>query len=96
MDITDDDVTKTLEDMRERAATFAPVEGRPLQNGDYVQTQDQGNPEDEGDPLEAESVMCHIGAEETMAPFNENLRAPTSATTKISTFPTPPTIPIPN
>ena len=28
MDITDDDVTKTLEEMRQRAAAFAPVEGR--------------------------------------------------------------------
>src|SRR5437773_10067298 len=28
MDITDADVTKTLEEMRERAAAFAPVDGR--------------------------------------------------------------------
>ncbi len=36
MDVVDDDVTKTLEDMRERAAAFAPVEGRAVQDGDYV------------------------------------------------------------
>ncbi len=74
MDVTDADVTKTLEDMRERAATFAPVEGRPLQDGDYAQLKLTGTPDDGGEPLEAESVLCHIGAEETMAPFNDNLR----------------------
>jgi len=34
MDITDADVTKTLEEMRERAATFAPIEGRAIEDGD--------------------------------------------------------------
>jgi len=33
-----------------------------------------GTPSDGSEPLQAESVLCHIGAEETMAPFNENLR----------------------
>src|SRR6202171_5738501 len=37
MDITDEDVAKTLEEMRERAATFAPVEGRTIQDGDFAQ-----------------------------------------------------------
>jgi trigger factor len=74
MDITDDDVTKTLEEMRERAAAFAPVEGHPAENGDYVQLKLTGTPEGGGDPIQADSVLCHIGAEETMEPFNENLR----------------------
>ena len=74
MDITDDDVTKTLEEMRERAAAFAPVEGRPAENGDFVQLKLTGTPEGGGDPIQADSVLCHIGAEETMEPFNENLR----------------------
>jgi trigger factor len=74
MDVTDEDVTKTLEDMRERAAAFAPAEGRAVQDGDFVQLKLTGTPEGEGEPLQADSVLCHIGAEETMAPFNENLR----------------------
>src|SRR5580692_1295705 len=74
MDITDDDVTKTLEEMRERASAFAPVEGRPAENGDYVQLKLTGTPEGGGEPIQADSVLCHIGAEETMEPFNENLR----------------------
>jgi trigger factor len=74
MDLSDDDVAKTLEDMRERAAAFAPVEGRAIADGDFAQLKLTGTPEGEGEPLQAESVLCHIGAEETMEPFNEHLR----------------------
>src|SRR5690349_14718484 len=74
MEITDADVDKALEDMREREATFAPVEGRPAENGDFVQLKLLGMPVGGGEPLKADSVLCHIGAEETMEPFNQNLR----------------------
>ena len=74
MEVNDEDVAKTLEEMRERAAAFAPAEGRPVQDGDFVQLKLTGTPEGGGEPLQADSVLCHIGAEETMAPFNENLR----------------------
>jgi trigger factor len=74
LDVTEDDLTKTLEEMRERAAAFAPVEGRPAQDGDFVQLKLLGTPAGGGEPLQADSVLCHIGAEETMEPFNENLR----------------------
>src|SRR5947207_12671897 len=74
MDITDEDITKALEEMRERAAAFAPVEGRAIQDGDFAQVKLLGTPEGGGDPLQADSVLCHIGAEETMEPFNTNLK----------------------
>jgi trigger factor len=74
MEVNDEDVAKTLEEMRERAAAFAPAEGRPVEDGDFVQLKLTGTPEGGGEPLQADSVLCHIGAEETMAPFNENLR----------------------
>ncbi len=74
LEITEEDVTKTLEEMRERAAAFAPVEGRAIQDGDYAQVKLLGTPDGGGDPLQAESVLCHIGAEETMEPFNTNLK----------------------
>ena len=74
LEITEDDITKTLEEMRERAAAFAPVEGRAIQDGDYAQVKLLGTPDGGGEPLQAESVLCHIGAEETMEPFNTNLK----------------------
>jgi trigger factor len=74
MDVTDEDVTKALEETRERAAAFAPVEGRAVENGDFAQLKLVGTPEGGGEPIQADSVLCHVGAEETMAPFNQNLR----------------------
>ena len=74
MGLTDEDVTKALSEMQQRAAAFTPVEGRAVQNDDFVQVKLNGKPEDGGEPLRAESVLCHVGAEETMEPFNENLR----------------------
>ncbi len=74
MTLTDEDVTKALAEFQQRAATFAPVEGRAVQNDDFVQVKLNGTPEGGGEPLQAESVLCHVGAEETMEPFNENLR----------------------
>jgi trigger factor len=74
MAITDEDVTKALAETQQRAAAFAPVEGRSVENDDFVQVKLHGTPEGGGEPLQAESVLCHVGAEETMEPFNENLR----------------------
>jgi trigger factor len=74
MNLTDEDVNKALTEMQQRAAAFTPVEGRAVQNDDFVQVKLNGTPEGGGEPLQAESVLCHVGAEETMEPFNENLR----------------------
>ena len=73
MAITDESVANTLAEMQQRAATFVPVEGRTVQNGDFVQVKLLGTPEGGGEPLKADSVLCEVGAEETMAPFNEHL-----------------------
>jgi trigger factor len=72
--VTDADVEKTLEELRDRAATLAPVEGRPIADGDIARLKLAGTSADGGEPLEADSVDCQVGGEQTMAPFNENLR----------------------
>jgi trigger factor len=71
--IEDTDVDKGLEELRDRAATFVPVEGRAIADGDYAQLKLKGIPVGGGEPLDAESVLCHVGGEETMEPFNQNL-----------------------
>jgi trigger factor len=72
--IGDADVDKALEEMRDRAANFVPVEGRTIADGDYAQLKLKGIAVGGGEPLEADSVLCHVGGEETMDAFNENLR----------------------
>ena len=60
--------------MRERAATYIPVEGRAAKDGDYVLIKLTGTPEGGGEPVQADNILCHIGAEETLESFTENLR----------------------
>jgi trigger factor len=67
-------VDKVVEEMRERAATFVPVEGRAAKDGDFALIKLSGMPEGGGEPVEADNIMCHIGAEETLESFTENLR----------------------
>jgi len=73
--IEDSDVDKALEELRDRNSTFVPVEGRVIADGDYAQLKLKGIPAGGGEPLEADSVLYHVGSEETMEPFNQNLRA---------------------
>jgi trigger factor len=70
--ITDADVEKVLEESRERAATFVPIEGRAIASGDFAQIKLVGTPAG-GEPLNSDDVLCHVGAEETLAAFTENL-----------------------
>jgi trigger factor len=75
LELSDADVEKTLAEMRERAATFVPVEGRPVADGDYAVLKLTGTPVGEGaQPIHAENVLCHIGGEETIEEFNTHLR----------------------
>jgi trigger factor len=81
IEIGDAQVAKTLEEMRERAATFAPVEGRAAKDGDFVLMKLAGTPVG-GDPVQADNILCHLGAEETLESFTENLRGAQPGETK--------------
>lgn len=82
VDVNDAQVDKTIEELRERASTFTPVEGRAIQDGDYAQIKLHGTPHGGGDPVEANNILCHVGAEETLASFSENLRGASVGETK--------------
>jgi len=80
--------------MRERAATFAPVEGRAIEYGDFAQVKLLGTPEGGGDPLQAESVLA-IGAErDDGSRSTPNLKGANAAIIRILTWTIRPTIPI--
>jgi trigger factor len=75
-------VDKAIEEIRDRAATFVPVEGRAAKDGDFVLMKLTGTPVGEGEPVEADNIMCHVGAEETLESFTENLRGANAGETK--------------
>jgi trigger factor len=74
VDVGDAQVDKAIEEMRERTSTFVPVEGRALQDGDYAQIKLHGTPAGGGDPVQADNILCHVGSEETLESFSDNLR----------------------
>ncbi len=48
--VTDEEVEQSLDGVREQHATFTPVEGRPLADGDFAQVSLDGRPtEKDGD-----------------------------------------------
>jgi trigger factor len=82
IEIGDAQVDKALEEMRERAATFVPVEVRAAKDGDYVLMKLKGTPVGGGEPVQADNILCHLGAEETLESFTENLRGANPGETK--------------
>ena len=80
----DEDVEQTLERLRERAATFEVVEDRPAADGDFVTVNYQGHDTNDAvaKPVEAKDATVQLGAEGTVAGFNENLRGAKAGETR--------------
>jgi trigger factor len=78
----DPEVEKAIEEMRERAATFVPVEGRAAADGDSVLIKLKGIPTGGGEPVEADNILVPLAAAETLASFTENLRGASPGETK--------------
>ena len=75
--VTEPEVDDSLNALREQKATFAPIEGRPVAEGEYVQASLDGTPK-EADaatkPVHMDDVLVEIGGKNTMPEFTENLR----------------------
>jgi trigger factor len=75
--VTDQEVEESLKGLQEQKASFNPVEGRPIADGDYAQVALGGTPkhEEEGTkPVHMDDVLVEIGGKNTMPEFTENLR----------------------
>lgn len=76
VNVTDEDVDKTLSQLREQNASYTAVEDRPIQDGDHAQVAFKGTPqgEAEGQPVSMDDVMVEVGGSNTIPEFTENLR----------------------
>jgi trigger factor len=74
--ISDEDVDKALEDLRQSAATYEDVQGRPAQDDDYVMVSYQGQAasDTKGEPIQSRSAVVHLAGKGTVPAFTENLR----------------------
>ena len=84
--VTDEAVEKTLQRLRERAAKFEPVEGRPVADGDTV-VLDIERTDAEGKTDRHEDVTVELGAPANPPGFDAQADRPrTPATTKTFTI----------
>ncbi len=71
-EVTDEDVNKRIEEIRDTKATYANEDARPLAAGDYaVVSLESLSGTDEG--IKADEVQVLIGGPETLPGFTENL-----------------------
>ncbi|MBZ5543857.1 MAG: trigger factor [Acidobacteriia bacterium] len=74
--VTEEDIDKAVEELRQRAATYEPIEDRPAADEDFVLVSYRGRDakDPESAPIEARDAVVHLGAKGTVAAFTENLR----------------------
>jgi trigger factor len=71
--VTDEDIAKRLDEIREQKAQFVNIEPRAVADGDYaVVTLDSLSELDQ--PIHQDEIVLHIGDPETLADFSEALR----------------------
>ena len=76
IEVTDEEVERALNHIRERQATYEAIEGRALADGDFAQVALDGKPREEGEgqPVHMDDVLVEIGGNNTMPEFTEHLR----------------------
>src|SRR6185437_11119867 len=73
--VSGQEVEDALKNLREQHASYTPVEGRTLADGDFAQVSFNGVPKEPGSkPVNVDEVLVEIGGANTMAEFTENLR----------------------
>ena len=73
-EVTDEDVTKRVEELRDQKAEYVNVDPRPLEDGDYAVFSLESIGGVDGDPVKQDEITLHIGSEETFQAFTDNLR----------------------
>ena len=71
--VTDEDVAKRLEEIRDQKADYSNVDPRPIADGDYAVISIESLSGAEA-PVKQDEMMLHVGAEDTLPAFTENLR----------------------
>jgi trigger factor len=72
-EVTDEEVSQRLEHLREEKAEYVDIDPRPLAAGDFAVVSLESLAGVEGEPIKNDEMMLHIGSEDTLAAFTENL-----------------------
>lgn len=73
-EVTDEDVTGRIDLIRNQKADYINVDPRPAEEGDFAVVSLKSLSEVEGPPIEEDEMMLHIGSEETLKDFSDNIK----------------------
>lgn len=76
-EITDEDVARRIEEIRQQKAEYINVDPRPAADGDHAVVALESLAGVEGAPIKQDELILHIGGEDTLSAFTENLRGMT-------------------
>src|SRR5690349_11099335 len=72
--VTDEDIQKRIDEIREQKADYSNIDPRPLENGDYAVVALESIGGVEGEPVKQDEMVLEIGGADTFEAFSENLR----------------------
>lgn len=84
--VKDEEIEQSLTNLREQQASYAAIEDRPLENGDFAQVSFTGVPKNSAGgpeaaptqgaqkPVAVDEVMVEVGGANTVRDFSDNLR----------------------
>jgi len=73
-EVTDEDVSKRIEQVREQKAQYVNFDPRPAEKGDYAVVALESITGVEGEPVKQEEMVLEIGGGDTFESFSVNLR----------------------
>jgi trigger factor len=72
-EITEEDVDKRIDEIRDQKAQFVNIDPRPIENGDFAVVSLESVSGVQGEPVRQDEMVLQIGGAETMKEFTENL-----------------------
>jgi trigger factor len=73
-EVTDEDVQKRLDEIRDSKAQYINIDPRPIENGDFAVVALESVAGVEGEPVKQDEMVLEIGGADTFEAFTENLR----------------------
>ena len=81
-EVAEADVDKQVDELRQEAARYDPVEGRPARAGDFVVADVERRTADSEQPTRDENVLIEVGAEGNFPELNEALSGVSAGETR--------------
>ena len=76
-EVTDEDVTKRIDEIRDQKADFINIDPRAAEDGDFAVVSLESIAGVEGEPVKTDEMVLELGAKDTFEEFTNNLRGVT-------------------